>query len=338
MKKITALLLALILAIAVSACGIIFAPVLYISIVNGLDVVRGFFSASDDLFVAERIPFPELPTWDGNYDIAFFNETAYFISGSNRLQNQYFFSMNIDGTSYSVILPDYEVTHPTIDIDRVFIERSAIGCDGSLWVIERVLGYDQLYNQHEMYYLRKLDSTGVELLSFDISDTIAEFVVADYQFWSRNRLSSLNIDKEDNIYIGTPTGIIILDEASRLLFHLDTYAGRLIKMHDGYIYFAGSTYIQKIDTKNHELGESIYLPKTALSVLQGNNERFILFHTSLLFYVIEAETGKIVYNYSFPENDIRGVINATILEDGCIIIAVLSNSHIIELVLLRALS
>jgi hypothetical protein len=165
--------------------------------------------------------------------------------------------------------------------------------------------------------VRKLDSTGKELLSLDIGEDTRGTL------WSE----PFNFDAHGNLYIGRGDTIEVLDQGGSLLFDLSIQGGhgrRLLKMPDGGVVFSehpGIT-LREIDVANGTWGKTVFLPPGMSMPFPGNEEFPILCSDGVNLIAYNPETDEIkelmnwVNSGFIPEE----AIDITLLEDGRIIL------------------
>ncbi|MDR2590662.1 MAG: hypothetical protein LBC71_06730, partial [Oscillospiraceae bacterium] len=125
------------------------------------------------------------------------------------------FTMNLDGTDVSR-LPDYTSPIDVTPGNTSFhtIVDMIIDTDNNLWVLEFWEHWEQIPGETSEYSsgyaLRKLDLTGTELLTVDISKVIEkqkEFTEIDDPLLNQERVKSIitgiNVDTDGNIYVLT---------------------------------------------------------------------------------------------------------------------------------------
>ena len=171
----------------------------------------------------------------------------------------------------------------------------------------------------EFTRVRKLDDTGAELLSFDISQ------ISVGQDWFY--IYAFAVDDENNVYIADESAIHVFDSNGSIMFSIDVnYTESLIKQQDGTVAYSGwgerGKVLAKVDVAGRKLGESITLPDNAHNVYPGNDEFSFLFSDGTSLYGIEAESGDDVLLLNWIESDIStdGLGNISVLPDGRIMV------------------
>ena len=179
--------------------------------------------------------------------------------------------------------------------------------------------YDYYRELENIMVVRKLDNTGAELLSIDIS-SLSNNVE---WFWIR----TFAIDGDGNIYIATDETIFVLDKDGRLQFQLEVpnWIDQLITMADGTVAFFGwldtSRGLRTINFATRSWGEDILLPQNAFNVFPGGGDYSLIFSDGGNLRGIEAGTDEIVRLLNWVESDVSGesLGNITILPDGRIL-------------------
>ena len=297
----------------------------------------------DYVFVPEFITLPgEIMDMS---NLIFSGERLYFSSwywseetggGGNKL-----FSMYLDGTDL-MELPNYSAGNPPEGaMGHVNINALSIDGDGNLWVAEsgQFWGFDvpegrEDIEPHEMWQyqyeigqiiaVRKLDRTGAELLSVDISNLQNHSDDPFGHFW----ISGLNIDGNGNIYIASGNTIFVLNGDGVMQFSLDdmSWVERLVRLPDGTIAHAGFMEtgfgLRTINFAGRTWGEEIELPSNARVVFPGGGEYDIVFSDGSNLFGIEADTGESVKLLNWIDSDMQGddVISIAVLPDGRVMV------------------
>jgi ABC-type glycerol-3-phosphate transport system substrate-binding protein len=318
------------------------------------------FIPPEYIYLSEVIQFPALPrnlpnlgivtladnavyfsAWgDGNHEIHFdenWNASRHFnVHG--------LFSMNADGTDFAE-LPDYiAASYPPDDANgQVEIKALHVDNEGYLWVVESltlheydipddfdITNIDDFNKLHTDYLvtetfnlLRKLDRTGSEIASFDLSDLTAN------NNWFN--VSALSIDNAGNVYIAFSSEITVLDNQGMLIFSLDDpeYLTRFVRLSDGTVaisvWLGNSMHLRRIDVERKSWGETMNLSPHipgVQSVFSGNEEYLVLFNDRAYLNGIIAETGERVQIIGWSDSALspEGVIDVKLLPDGRITI------------------
>ncbi|MCL2227625.1 MAG: extracellular solute-binding protein [Oscillospiraceae bacterium] len=264
------------------------------------------------------------------------------------------YSMDIDGTNVMPLANYSPAAAPEGAMGSVGINALNVDVDGNLWVAEsgQFWGFDlpddREVEPHEMWQyqyeigqvmtVRKLDRTGSELLSLDISELTAtdagggvtRAVISGPaggfgggQFF----LQSMVIDGDGNIYLAGGNTIHVLHNDGSAAFSLEvpSWVDRLIRLPDGTVAFFGFLEdgfgLRTIDFAARTWGESIDLPSNARNVFPGGYDYSIIFSDGNNLVGIESDTGEIIRLLNWIDSDVQGddVGNIVILPDGRIL-------------------
>jgi len=303
-------------------------------------------SSSDFAFVPEFTSLSalagDLPNM-GNITIA--NNTVYFTSTSELKNDDLFrttriFTIDIDDSSLAY-LPNYEAAPPPHEAQGggVHITALHVDADGNLWVAEEssFVEFDfpfhfdlskaevgeiwEHVSRHETSYnIRKLDSTGAELQSIDVSHLTAA------PDWFG--IFSFHVDEDENVFIGSGQFIYVLDVDGETQFSLDTgdfiMPNSFIRLSDGRTAFfdwSGTMAAQSlwaIDVQGKSWGENISLPENVLNVFSGVDEFLVIISDSINLSGIHIDTGDIlpIINWADSIGMPAGLGNVTFLQDG----------------------
>jgi len=247
------------------------------------------------------------------------------------------YSIEIDGTNLKELSNYSSGSPPEGAIGNAYLNSMLADGEGNLWVSEsgNYYGFDipegvdvdmESGEQWQYYYdmgnvmtVRKLDETGAEIMSVDISSLAAG---TDYFY-----VSTFNIDKDGNIYIGAEQTIYVLDNNGRLQFKLEisNWVDRLISLPDGTVAFSGYTdggrVLRKIDFATRAWGEEMKLPMDAYNSFPGSGDYSIVYTNNMSLFGLETGTGEGVKLLSWLDSDINpdGLNNITMLADGRIL-------------------
>ncbi|MDR2590685.1 MAG: hypothetical protein LBC71_06845 [Oscillospiraceae bacterium] len=197
---------------------------------------------------------------------------------------------------------------------------------------------DEMWEYHEelepYYVLRKLDTTGNEILSVDIKNHIEDL----------DRTISLISDKNGYVYIRTMFTATVFKNNGELHFQLVQQMGLIrefIRLSNGSISFTtlneGRRALCIIDVENGAFGDFIELPDDARDIFSGGNNYLYLFSDGESLFGFEAEIGFEVWLLDWISSDIspNNIANMTLLSDERIVFTadVVGNTEIISLVL-----
>lgn len=159
-------------------------------------------------------------------------------------------------------------------------------------------------DEQEIYLLKKLDSTGTEILSLDVGKIVAE---------DENYVGYTNVD---NIIVDSEGNAVISDNGSNQIFVLNSEGELLFKIsNDGYIngimslggdkigvsVYDQTTYeqsIKVIDMETKGYGETFLAPSDAWQFMAGDEVYDFYYQSSdtLYGYVLETSTKDMVLN------------------------------------------
>jgi len=290
------------------------------------------------VFVPEVIQLPEGITDMQNlvYSDGKLYFTSFLMDEENYSYNTMLFSMDIDGTNMKALENYSGGDMPEGAMGQFFINAMRIDRDGNIWVVENGNFYgfelpegvdlDEARESGEMwqyYYdlgnimaVRKLDSTGRELLTVDISS-----LASDTEWFY---IRTFSIDSYDNIYLATDQTIYVMTNDGRLQFRLEVqnWIDQLLTMSDGTVAFSGymesGRALRTIDFVARTWGEDIPLPFNAGNIFPGGGEYSLVYTDNSNLFGISTETGETVKLLNWINSDIRndGLGNITILPDG----------------------
>jgi len=301
------------------------------------DADDGLAETPEFVFVPEYVTLPDGITSMDN--LAYSNGRLYFSSwvfdeeagtSANSL-----FAVNIDGTNFTE-LPNYTPPEPPegamggVGINAIRVDDGGniwVAESGSFWGLDVPEDFDgEEWEMWEFHYeigsvmmLRKLDNTGSELLSTDVSD-----LTNDPHFFLR----TFNIDGHGNIYVATDGAIYVLDNTGRSLFRLevDSWIEQLVRLPDGSIAFSewveSGRRLRTIDFASRGFGENIEIPFNARTVFTGDGVHSVIFDDGIGLSGVEADTGESVRLLSWIGSDIHGdgLENIVILPDGRVLV------------------
>jgi ABC-type glycerol-3-phosphate transport system substrate-binding protein len=327
-KKISTLLMAVILVLALLALGgcgggdandpgFIYLPE-YISLPDEVQNIEQSYYKDGVLYFSnygktgERTPNPGEPQpgdseyYDGYYDI--------YGSTLNKI--------NIDGSGYQQ-LTDYTPTAiPEGQEGSVSLSGIAVDQDGNLWISENCSFYhtdaDGMWvDDGSTVFLRKLDATGAELASIDISSWGEE---NGYLY-----ISTIVPGADGNLYLsdGNMT-VYVIDSNGQELYNVssDNWLSSLIALSDGSIaatlYGESGMVLKTIDGTAKTWGETIELPDQINQTFSGSGDYdfFYTDNSSFYGYKISSQTKDKLINWLNSEVDNYNMGRIFPLEDG----------------------
>jgi ABC-type glycerol-3-phosphate transport system substrate-binding protein len=216
-----------------------------------------------------------------------------------------------------------------------YVNNLCVTDSGEIWVAENSYSYhydvpegvteddDEYWNYYvddgEQYYLRKLDSTGAELLNLDISYLNQD---SDYFY-----IGGFAVDGTGNLYItdGNET-VYAFDSEGQELFEVtcDSYINGLLKLSDGSIaatgYMSGSYGVQKIDAATKAFGDELDMPTNVYNTYDGGGDYLFYCGSDTDLYGYNATTGECekILNWINCDVDCDDIMTVTAQEDGTI--------------------
>jgi len=303
-------------------------------------------TSSDYVFTAEFTSLSALADDLPNMsNVLIANNTVYFtstndIKNDNLFHTTRIFSLDLDDLVLTS-LPNYTAAAPPTGAQGGGVHISAIlvDADGYLWVSETgsfvefnfppnfVLSeakadeiWEYLSSNELSYRIRKLDSTGAELRSFDIGYLSA---TPDWVGFF-----SFHVDDSGNIFIGFGYSIYVLNANGETLFDLSTesmiFSGNLLRLSDGRTaFFNGGSAItgwmlRVVNIQNRAWGENITLPVNTHNAFSGVDEYLAFINDSTNLSGIHIDTGEIlpIINWADSIGVPVGLGNVTFLPDG----------------------
>ena len=242
------------------------------------------------------------------------------------------YSMSMDGTVFAE-LPNYSpAVEPITDAagGYAIIAISSLG-DGNMWIAEQWSYYDKSNDtgvresnmlEHGIS-LRKLDPTGTELFSFDISDLSGS---------QQTLLGAFTTDKSGNIYMNIISDVgqelHVLDGDGNTHFRLahNDHIERFIMLSDGSTAYVSGTIDPKlrlIDFEEKALGDTIRLPDYGVQFYSEGGG----------FDVIFGDNGKNLFGIWLGNNEypikLLNWIDSNVLVGDVGNIAMLPDGHIV---------
>ncbi len=236
-------------------------------------------------------------------------------------------SVNVDGTDFKRLENFTQTPIPEGSQGNSYINNMCVDKDGNIWIAEEVYAYHYdeagtYYDDGTQYMIRRLDSTGAELATVDLSK-ITEG--QDYFY-----INSFTVDNDGTLYIagGNESGVYVIDGDGAILCTLTIENGwinRLVKLKDGAVaamYSSETGYtLSKIDKTAKAFGDDVPVPYNVYSLIDGGGEYDYYYNDgyALYGYSTETETTTQLVNWinsDINSNDLQSIIP---LEDGRII-------------------
>ncbi|MEG1789782.1 MAG: extracellular solute-binding protein [Oscillospiraceae bacterium] len=224
------------------------------------------------------------------------------------------FVMNADGTGMEELTAYAPNKLPEGTEGNSYVNSMTLDSEGNIWVCETLsvtifdlpADFDPETQDKWQYYkdstetftLRKLDKTGAEQLSIDLSTLKGE---EDY-FYVQNVL----FDDAGNIYVVAGQSLYVLDAQGKLLFKLgdkETNINTLVRMKDGSISVmlwdnaASKQVFKPVDLKAKAFGTAVDAPVNGYNFYPGSGDFDVYYNsdTSLFGYnVTKGESTKLL--------------------------------------------
>ena len=345
-RKLTALLLALVIALGLVACGsggdenkggeeqlssTVYVPQ-FIDIDVQLDYISGGCSDGKNVYIVGQtnteteVTDPETGETYTNYD---YRDVIYRVP--------------LEGGAAEELENYAPSTLPEGSEGSVSISGIRAGAEGTLWVEERMYtysfdlpeGFDETTESKweyqtdstEITLQRQLDSTGNEIARVDTSG-LAEKLEADYIY---NTL----FDKDGDLYVGVEGKLAVLDPSLNVKFVLEQermWGDGMMLLNDGsvgvrlsYSDPATETYgykVVKVDKEAKGWGKEYLLPQNAYNTYPGGGEFLFYYQNGDALYGYREETGEGERLLSWLDADINvnDISFFNFLEDGRVVV------------------
>jgi len=300
----------------------------------------------DDVFVPEFTSLSALAGDLPNISNIIATENALYLTSTNDIRTDQFFQatniFTIDQTrgvlSY---LPNYSAAKPPPGAEGGLMQITAMQIDpeGNIWAVEmnryytfdfpvdfdvngaeldEILKYQNLLI--DFYFIRKLNSTGEEMISIDITSLLLSVQ-------ERTDIFVLYVDSDESIFVGTDQTIFVLDTGGGIQSIFNTgnpiYKNSLIRLSDGRVAYCirddnrHIQALQEIDIQNKTWGAIIDLPVNTQDVFHGFNDYLVIINDGMNLTAISKETGEEIIILSWIDSGIfpTGLDNVLLLPD-----------------------
>lgn len=245
-----------------------------------------------------------------------------------------------------------------------YINAMAPDPQGALWVFESMSTYsydlpddfdpatmnqwDYYVDGGQSYYLRKLDSTGAELMNVDLSiisgaqgtdgsTSGGSSSGSDITPYASNssyfNLNGFTVDGSGNLYLNDGDGnVSVLDSTGALLFTLSTdqdtgWVSAMTRLADGsvavsiYDSTSGTQMIKPIDLSAKTYSDGVAAPTEAWNLYSGAGDYDLYYNGSSSFYGFNMKTGESTKLFTWINSDVDDSnINSILpLADGRIV-------------------
>lgn len=235
------------------------------------------------------------------------------------------YEINIDGSGFTQLSEYVPPAIPEGQEGSGSLNGLAVDAEGYIWVAESYSFYhfddlDQWVDDGIKNYLRKLDSNGAELASFDISALFQENA-----YFYINQILPAN-----DGYLYTTDGnttAYALDSNGNLVFKLsvDNWINQLILLSDGSVaataYEGNGMVMKKIDSAAQAWGDSIEIATNFNQVYSGTGEYDFYYTDSANFYGynLNRKTADTLINWIGSDIDGTSINRVMPMEDGRIL-------------------
>lgn len=326
-KKISMLLIATILVLSILALGgcggdpndpgFIYLPE-YISLPDDVQSIdRSCYHDGMLYFTSygktgERTPEPGEPQpGDAEYYEGYYDIYGYTLN-----------KINIDGSGYEQLTAYVPPAIPEGQQGSAGLSAIVVDADGNLWVAENASYYhidanDMWVDDGSAVYLRKLDPTGAELATYDVSSWAGE---NSYLY-----INEIVIGADGNIYVsdGNQT-VYAMDSNGQELFRVsdDNWINSLIKLADGSpavtSYAEQGRVLKTIDAQAKSWGKTTEMPDQAYQFYSGSGDYDFYYGDNSNFYgykISDGSSEKLI-NWISSEVDNYNINYISPLDDG----------------------
>lgn len=215
------------------------------------------------------------------------------------------------------------------------LQSLCIDPDGNIWVCENVYAYhydapegvteedEDYYNyfvqDEDSYMIRKLDSTGAELATLDLSAVSEDYNKSmpdsgdEMMFYSSFYVNRMAVDGAGNIYISTgQSSVYVLDQQGAILFKLEmeNWLDSLVMLSDGSIAAMGGTMdgdaLMKIDVNAKAWGDKLEKPYNCYYFYPGGGDYLFYSSSGSSLYGYNAATGENEKLLNWLSSDVDG--------------------------------
>lgn len=342
-KSVLLLALLLIAALALTACG-------------GDNGQQSSEPQQDFIYQAEYVDLPA-DIESMNYS-TFAGDTLYFTShkviGQREPQegeplpgDEYYYEgyydiwgpvlakVNIDGTGYTELsnyqapkLPAAEGGTEDMSYEtEANISGLTVDASGNIWVAEQAYMHhideqDNWVDDGTMNYLRKLDDTGAEISSMDIS-----FMSEGEEYFSINNILA---DNAGNVYIASNNKVWVFNIETEQHFYVEVpdWINSIQRLADGTVaataYETNGMTLKPIDVTAKAWGKNIPLSDNIWEIFSGGGDYDFYYQDGSNFYGYDIETQTETKLINWIDSDIDNDLlsNYMPMEDGRIVCTV----------------
>lgn len=287
----------------------------------------------------------------GRYKTGEKDSYTYTDENGNEVKEEYditeygLFTMDLNGTGFE-LLPNFSTTEIPEGVEGdSYINCMTVSPDGSIWTIENVYTYtfdlpedfdeetgdkwEYYTGGDDKYILRKLDGTGAEAVSIDLSEALATDDENSYVY-----VYNMEIDSEGNVYLVLDQRIVVLDGEGNKIFEVttDNWVNSTVRLADGSVAFNVYEYSEVDETGGYVLKfidpetkdwkeESVKLPNGAYNLYTGSGDYDLYYVSSNNFYGYDIETEESEKLFNFINCDVDSSYLSAIvpMEDGSVV-------------------
>lgn len=237
------------------------------------------------------------------------NGDPVIVTGESPIYRTGLFSANEDGTGVTE-LPAYASPQiPEGQEGSASVNRMLVDDQGDIWVYENLYTYsydlpedfdettqnkwDYYVESGNQYFIRRLDPTGAQLASVDLS-----FLQGENEYFY---LNSFTIDGAGNIYLSDGDGnVYVLDGTGNELFRIEAsenWVNGMVNFADGsvavqsYDQATSASVFKRIDLAAKGYGESVPAPYNAYNFYPGSGDYDFYYGTDSSFFGYDTESG-----------------------------------------------
>ncbi len=269
------------------------------------DISTTFFDGKDTIYFSTYAKTGEIEPAEGDPQPG----SADYYEGMYDTYGYSLCKMKTDGTGFAR-LENYQLATSVEGKEAdVYLQNITVDKEGNLWVLESASAYhwegDIYMSDGQSYLLRKLDTTGAEISSIDIS----KLGEGKEYFYIQNFLIGVDgyiylSDGENAIYV------LSADGNKDFELPLDNYSYNMITLADGTTailsYGNNGQELKTVDTAGKKWGTTVPLPYNINTLYAGSGEYDFYYTDSSNFcgYNIKKQSGEQLVNW--VDADISG--------------------------------
>ncbi len=233
--------------------------------------------------------------------------------------------INLDGSGYEQLTAYESPALPDGKQGDVSVNSICIDAEGNLWICESGYMYHttdagEWVDDGSLYFIRKLDKTGAELASVDIT--------ALAQGQENFYISEITVDKDGNLcFTDGNTTVYVVDKNGQQLFSVSVqnWLNGLARTGDGQVgavsYEGSGIAFKLLDMTAKDWGSTIDLPYDVNDVIDGGGEYDFYYrnNSNLYGYKIASKENSKLINWIDSDIDSDNLQNIIVLDDGRIV-------------------